>query len=198
VIPRRVRGVAVAVAVVAGGVSVVGCTSGERLSAPSSSSVTTSRPVPLPPRDTGALVKLVAPLLPTGDEIQRVYLDVSGEPGSVLFSIDVRRTSDRTPDEYAQALAPLAKRLIPVLFARYPGVDAIDLCQELPNDLGAAQESPPPVTRVLLSRQASALIDWATFDLRTVRRLARGKRPEIQLQLDPDVAKAPSFVAAAP
>ena len=143
-------------------------------------------------------MKLIAPLLPAGDEIQRVYLDASGEPGSVLFSIYVRPTSGRTPDEYARTLAPLAKRLIPVIFARYPGVDAIDLCQELPNDLSAAQDSPPPVTRVLLFRQASAQIDWATFDLRTVRRLSRGKRPSIQLQLDADVAKAPSFMAAAP
>ena len=195
--PRRVEAVAAAFAIVAGGTSFVGCSSGARLSGPTTTATSTSRPVALPPRDTGALVKLVGPLLPADDEIQRVYLDVGEAPGSVLFSIYVRPKSSRSAEGYARRIAPLAKALVPVLFARYPGVRAIDLCQELPND-AATQASLPPVTRVLISRDASAAIDWSTFDLSTVRRLARGRRPQIQLQLEGDVAKAPSFVAAAP
>ena len=142
---RRARAVAVAAVAIAGGPWVMGCSSGEKLTTPRSTPASTARPVPLPPRDTGALVKVVAPLIPADDEIQRVYLDVSDVPGgTVMLSIYVRPRGQRTADEYARRLAPLAKRLIPLLFARYPGVRAIDLCQELPNDV-TQDDSPPPV-----------------------------------------------------
>lgn len=189
----RVRAAAVAVACSA---SLLGCSSGAKLAGPTTISPTTTRPVPLPPRDTGALVKVVAPLIPADDEIQRVYLDVGDSPeSSVMLSIYVRPRGQRSADEYARRLAPLAKQLIPVLFSRYPGVRAIDLCQELPNDV-TQDDSPPPVTRVLIFREDAASIDWSTFDLSTVRRLARGEKPKIQLQLTAEVLKSPAFVAA--
>lgn len=196
--PGRVRAATIAAVAVACSSSLVGCASGAKLAGPTSAPTTTARLAPLPPRDTGALVEVVAPLIPADDEIQRVYLDVSDAPGgTVMFSIYVRPRGPRSAEGYARRLAPLAKRLIPELFARYPGVRAIDLCQELPNDFSST-DSPPPVTRVLIFRDDAASIDWSVFDLATIRREARGDHPKIQLQVATEVTKAPSFVAAAP
>ena len=123
-----VRAATVAAAVLACSVPLAGCSSGEKLAGPTTMPTTTARSVPLPPRDTGALVKVVAPLIPEDDEIQRIYLDVSDPSGAVLLSIYVRPLASRTANEYAKRLAPLMQRVIPTLFDRYPGVRAIDLC----------------------------------------------------------------------
>ena len=115
----------------------------------------------------------------------------------MLLSIYVLPLASRTANEYAKRLAPLMQRVIPTLFDRYPGVRAIDLCQELANE-ASPEDSPPPVTRVMIMRKDAETIDWSTFDLATLRRHVHGRVPAIQLELTPEVRTSPAFIAAAP
>ncbi len=91
----------------------------------------------------------MAPILARfGDDVQRVELETNPTPDHhVMLSLYARPHDARTPDQYATGLAPLAKAVVPALLARYPGLYAVDLCQEAQHPPADVAE-PPPLTRV--------------------------------------------------
>jgi hypothetical protein len=141
----------------------------------------------------------VAPLLARfGDDVQRVELDTNPTPDHhVMLSLYARPRDARTPDQYATGLAPLAKAVVPVLLARYPGLYSVDLCQEAQHPPADVAE-PPPLTRVYVTRPKSAAVRWDQLDLPAIRRQARSKDPSIEIYVDPLVAGSATFRAAKP
>jgi hypothetical protein len=192
---RRLASVA-AGAALAGALAVAGCSSG---SSRGTATSTTARRAGLPPSDQASLKAVVAPLLaPFGDDVQRVEVETNPTPDHhVMLSLYARPRDARTPDQYATGLAPLAKAVVPTLLARYPGLYAVDLCQEAQHPPADVAE-PPPLTRVYVTRPRSAAVHWDRLDLSAIRRQAHGRNPSIEIYVDPIVAGSATFRAAKP
>ena len=193
---RRVATMA-AGAALAGALVVAGCSSGSSHGAAATS--TTARRAGLPPSDQASLKAVVAPLLARfGDDVQRVEVETNPTPDHhVMLSLYARPRDARTPDQYATGLVPLARAVMPVLLARYPGLYAVDLCQEAQHPPADVAE-PPPLTRVYVTRPKSAAVRWDQLDLPALRRQAHSRNPSIEIYVDPVVAGSATFRAAKP
>ena len=187
----------------AGFILTTGCSGGSAIVTPTTT--TTSSAIALggrhrlPPSNGAALAGVIRPLI-TGfnDEIQRVWLDTTEQAnGQVILSIYLKPIDVRSPSAYAEAIAPIAKALIPVLFERYPGVTAIDECQEEQFPPAGIAE-PPPVTRVFILRPDANRIDWSKFDLAAARQRSRGTSATVQLSVTKAVADSAPYRSAAP
>ncbi len=166
---------------------------------PTTADSTTAPRAGLPPSDQASLTAIVAPLLARfGDDVQRVEVETNPTPDHhVMLSLYARPRDARTPDQYATGLAPLARAVMPVLLARYPGLYAVDLCQEAQHPPANVAE-PPPLTRVYVTRPGSAAVRWDQLDLAAIRTQAHGVDPSIQLYVDPSVGASATFRAAKP
>ena len=193
---ERRGGPIVAAAALAGALALAGCSSGSH---GVTAAATTTVRKGVPAADEASLRAVVAPILGRlDDDVQRVELQTNPTPDHhVLLSVYARPRTARSGDQYAAGAAPLARAVIPTLLARYPGVYAVDLCQEALHPPANVDE-PPPLTRVYVTRPKSASIDWARLDLAAIRRKARGDDPAIQLYVDPSVAQSATFRAAEP
>jgi len=105
---------------------------------------------------------IAALLAPFHLDIQRWSIEprAGEQPTSYELSIYSRPASTQSPDIYAGRFAPLAARVIPAAFAKYPDIGWIDLCQERAGTPSSTWE-PQPVTRIEISRGAARAIDWA-------------------------------------
>jgi hypothetical protein len=191
---RRVAGMA-AGAALAGALVVASCSTSHSSPQP----INTAPRAGLPPSDQASLKAVVAPLLARfGDDVQRVEVETNPTPDHhVMLSLYARPRDARTPDQYATGLAPLAKAVVPTLLARYPGLYAVDLCQEAQHPPADVAE-PPPLTRVYVTRPRSAAVHWDRLDLSAIRRQAHGRNPSIEIYVDPVVAGSAMFRAAKP
>jgi len=192
---RRRTATLAAEAALAGVLAVAGCSSSHSSPQP----INTAPQAGLPPSDQASLRAVVAPLLARfGDDVQRVEVETNRTPDHhVMLSLYARPRDARTPDQYATGVAPLARAVVPVLLARYPGLYAVDLCQEAQHPPADVAE-PPPLTRVYVTRPKSAAVRWDQLDLSAIRRQARSKDPSIEIYVDPLVATSATFRAAKP
>ena len=192
---RRVATMA-AGAALAGALAVAGCSTSHSSPQPITS---TAARAGLPPSDQASLKAVVAPLLARfGDDVQRVEVETNPTPDHhVMLSLYARPRDARTPDQYATGLVPLARAVMPVLLARYPGLYAVDLCQEAQHPPADVAE-PPPLTRVYVTRPKSAAVRWDQLDLPALRRQAHSRNPSIEIYVDPVVAGSATFRAAKP
>jgi hypothetical protein len=118
----------------------------------------------VPPSDA-AVARAAAPLLaPFGLQVQRSSVGEKAAPrGGAELSLYVRPTRTESAATYARRFMALNAAVIPQLYAKYPGIDWIDLCQEPAKSSGAWETV--PVTRLEISRSGSGRLDWGRKDL---------------------------------
>jgi hypothetical protein len=135
----------------------------------------------VPPSDA-AVARAAAPLLaPFGLHVQRSSMGKKPDPrGGTELNLYVQPTRTETADEYATRMMPLAAAVIPQLYAKYPGIDWIDLCQEPAKSSGTWETV--PVTRLELSRSGSGRVDWKRADLAQLLALERAHQLEISIE----------------
>ena len=122
----------------------------------------------LPPHEfsePGSLARAYA--APLGFTVTRAALVDLGtyqtSPEGTHLAVYLVATTERTPDEVAQATIPMAAAFLPDVFARWPGLMSFDVCQE-PFDSGG-DPNVPSDTIVNVSRQDAEFVDWDTVTL---------------------------------
>jgi hypothetical protein len=136
-------------------------------------------------------------LQPFGLQIQRWSMDVRpNSDGVVEMSVYSRPTKQESPSTYGHRFAPLATAVIPELFAKYPEVSWIDLCQEEAGTPAGTWE-PLPVTRLEISRNAAASIDWPHATTASLLAHNRSDSATLQIEVHNHVADTPEWKAAA-
>jgi hypothetical protein len=103
---------------------------------------------------------------------------------------------DRTPEEYLDALMSLTAAVGPDAFARFPGLESFDICQEIEDPEGGWGDRTPRIaTQVDLTREQSDALDWDTATLAdllvTIREL-----PEGAVRVDDRVAALAGWTTA--
>jgi hypothetical protein len=103
---------------------------------------------------------------------------------------------DRTPEEHLDALVSLTAAVAPDAFARFPGLESFDICQEIEvPDGGWGDRTPRIATQVDLTREQSDALDWDTATLAdllvTIREL-----PDGVVRVDDRVAALAGWTAA--
>jgi len=140
---------------------------------------------------------LTALLDPFRLQIQRWSIDpLDAHHPQYELSIYSRPASTQTADQYAGRFAPLAAAVIPAVFAKYPDIAWVDLCQELAHTPSNDWE-PEPVTRIEITRKAAAAIDWS--HVTTADLLARNMADSdnVQVETHSGVAQTALWKAAA-
>lgn len=167
-------------------VATVGCGSGSG----SSSS-------PAVPSGDAAVAQAAAPLLaPFGLRVQRSSIGKKPDPrGGAELSLYVQPTRTETADEYAARMMPLAAAVIPQLYAKYPGIVWLDLCQEPAKSSGTWETV--PVTRLELSRSGSGRVDWKRADLAQLLALERAHQLDFSIEWHNGVGRTRVWRAAA-
>lgn len=102
-------------------------------------------------------------------------------------------TTERTPDEVAQAVIPMAALFLPEVFERWPGLLSFDVCQE-PFD-SAGDPSVPSDTIVNVSREDAAFVDWDTVTLAELHDIAQS-REGFTLYAAPEIEQSTTWTAA--
>ena len=79
---------------------------------------------------------------------------------------------DQRPDasSYAEGMWATAALVTPDVFARWPGLESYDICQEAAD---VPEPQPPAETQVALTREAAAQVDWSGGSLTDLLALAR-------------------------
>ncbi|MGI8794055.1 MAG: hypothetical protein ACR2H3_12940, partial [Acidimicrobiales bacterium] len=95
-----------------------------------------------------------------------------------------------TVDDTVSAVAPLAAATAPYCFETWSGLDSYDICQEPPNNINDAGES-PPVTQLELGRADALLIDWDDADLAALVGATLISPDTAKLAVAPSVAEHP-------
>ena len=116
---------------------------------------TTTEGVALPPSEFSELAALLEPYAtPLGFTVTRAALVDLGtyqtSPEGTHLAVYLVATTERTPDEVAQATIPMAAAFLPDVFSRWPGLMSFDVCQE-PFD-SAGDPNVPSDTIVNVSR----------------------------------------------
>ncbi|HEV7523446.1 MAG TPA: hypothetical protein VGP92_00680 [Acidimicrobiia bacterium] len=134
------------------------------------------------PRNDAAVADASIPLLvPFKVQVQRASVgNRPGARGGRELSLYVRPARTESATRYASRFAPLAIAVVPALFAKYPGIDWIDVCQEPAKSSGAWETV--PVTRIEISRRGGDLVEWARADLATL--LATHQAHPLELTID--------------
>ena len=135
-------------------------------------------PEPYPPYGDVALREIFEPqlrplgvTLTRGGVAERGLGTYSPSPTGNHLALYVEPLGEWDAGDYTEGLVTVTKALAPAIFARWPGLDSFDVCQEpLPSE--DESHEPPPVTQVTLSRAGSDAIDWERFDLEALLRLA--------------------------
>ena len=156
----------------------------------------------LPPDDVDDLADLYDPVLaPYGVVLTRGALIDTSDGGyersdeGTHLALYVRPVAPRSPEEYVAGIYDLAALLSPDVFARWPGLESYDVCQE-----DADTPEPPgtevgALTQVELPRAVAEDFDWATGDLADLVALSRttdGVRVFARQPVDED----PAWLAA--
>lgn len=128
----------------------------------------------LPENDEAALIAILDPLVePLGQHVTRVGLYdldagfVSDDEGDhlAIYVEPIDPAGEGWDDtRYVETLAPGMAAVTPYVFETWSGLQSMDLCQE-PPQADAPEPEPPVETQVLLHRQDSDRIDWASVDL---------------------------------
>ena len=141
---------------------------------------------------------IAALLAPFHLDIQRWSIEArAGEkPTSYELSIYSRPASTESPDVYAGRFAPLAARVIPAAFAKYPDIGWIDLCQERAGTPSSTWE-PQPVTRIEISRGAAHAIDWSHVTAADLLTRNVTDDANVQIETHDNVARTRLWKAAA-
>ncbi len=128
---------------------------------------------PAVPISDAVVARAALPLLaPFGLKVQRSSIgEKAGPRRGTELSLYVQPPRTESVDTYATRMMPLAAAVIPELYAKYPGIDWIDLCQEPAKSSGAWETV--PLTRLELTRSGSRRIDWKRADLAQLLALQR-------------------------
>ncbi|MCU0268783.1 MAG: hypothetical protein MUF83_09055 [Acidimicrobiales bacterium] len=156
----------------------------------------------LPPDDVDALGELYDPVLAAHGVVltRGVLVDTSGggyersDEGTHL-ALYVRPVGPRTPDRYVEGIYELAALLSPDVFARWPGLQTYDICQEDADATEPLGAEVGALTQVELPRAVAEEFDWATGDLGDLVVLSRttdGVRVFARAPVDED----PAWLAA--
>ena len=96
---------------------------------------------------------------------------------------------------YIESVVPGVAASAPFIFATWPGVQTMDVCQEPPQAENPEPE-PPIETQVVLSRADSSRIDWDTAELADLL-AARLQSPDtVRVAARPGLENHPLWVAA--
>jgi hypothetical protein len=123
----------------------------------------------LPPNDKAAIERVFAAQLERlGVRLTRgaVVDPKTGNPSDkgTHLAVYVEPTGAFTPDDYARATVPTLRTFIPIAFERWRGLESFDVCQEPLPALDTRPE-PPPETKVDVTKEASAKVEWNDIDL---------------------------------
>ncbi len=162
----------------------------------------------LPPDDLGALTERYGGMLEeVGLRLTRAGL--TDGPGSerdpslrgrhLALYVEPLDDAHGAP-EYRESFVTSARVFLPSVFRRWPGLASMDVCQEPPPgadrpgaggapDLGgdAAEDPPPPVTILEVTRAGAREVDWGSADLAAIR--ARSERGDVSVFLHEDVVE---------
>lgn len=146
----------------------------------------------LPPNDSGVLAALLDPGLDDLDlELSSGYLagsDAYGDADGALLALYTTPKRAFTGDDYNARVWPLTAMLVPVLFDRWPALDAIDICQESLTPTGADRET---VTQVRITRSAASSINWEHGSAALLSDLARSAGDGVILNIHPPATAPP-------
>jgi hypothetical protein len=187
---RRLLGIAAAGALAC--IAMVGCSSG---SGDGDSSKA------LPPNDKAAIERVFAPELERlGVRLTRgALVDLkTGKPSATgtHLAVYVEPTGNFTPDDYARGTVKTLRAFIPGAFERWGGLTSFDVCQE-PLPAADARPEPPPITKVDLTKAASAKVRWESLDLARLLRDAKRLGPRaLSVYAKPDVRLTGFYQAA--
>lgn len=103
---------------------------------------------------------------------------------------------------YRESFVASARVFLPSVFRRWPGLASMDVCQEPPPgadrpgaggepDVGGdvAEDPPPPVTILEVTRAGARGIDWGSADLAAIRE--RSEHDGVRVFLHEDVVEGP-------
>jgi hypothetical protein len=157
------------------------------------------RPV-LPPPAREELTAILEPkVAPLGLRVARVALvderTRTPAPDGRHLALYVEPTSAWTSRQFVEAIAPLAQRLVPDVFSRWPGLVSFDVCQEPPPGVDDRPQ-PPPVTTLEVTKEAVAKIEWGTADLSTVLAAVIRRTPGIRLNVSQPLSHEPALKLA--
>lgn len=152
---------------------------------------------PAVPISDAVVARAALPLLaPFGLKVQRSSIGEKAAPRSgTELSLYVQPPGTESVDAYATRMMPLAAAVIPELYAKYPGIDWIDLCQEPAKSSGAWETV--PVTRLELTRSGARRIDWKRADLAQLLALQRIHPLEFSIEWHGGIGQTRVWRAAA-
>jgi hypothetical protein len=127
---------------------------------------TTTQAPGAPPISFEGLQAIYQPAVePLGLDLTRAAVN-DFESGLHLALYVVPRDDTSGPEGYLDRVLPLLAALQPHLFEQFPALVSFDICQEPVQAGGREDEFPPPVTLVLLEREAfESVPDWSTATL---------------------------------
>jgi hypothetical protein len=148
-----------------------------------------------PPAERSVAQTASALLAPLHLQVQRSSVGQKPPPqGGSELSLYAQPARTESVDVYAQRFMPLAAKVVPALFAKYPGIQWIDLCQEPARSSGTWETV--PVTRLEISRVGSGRVDWARGDLATVLALNRTRPLELAIEWHNGIGATSVWAAA--
>lgn len=152
----------------------------------------------LPPHTIEQLAPILDPMVqPLGFRVTRASLisldDYQPTPNGTHLAVYVVPIDDRTTDDYASEIVPLAAALLPDVFDRWPLLRSFDVCQE---PFGWDGEGTPPSYTILdLDRGSASGIDWGALELSELVALST-LDPDITLSVHEDVGRSATFQTA--
>jgi hypothetical protein len=84
--------------------------------------------------------------------------------------------------------------LLPAVFARWPGLQSFDVCEEPAADVDPSDE-PKPVTQILVTRPQALAVDWRQATTEDVLRRGLGHPNTITLYLSPELRQSPEYLS---
>jgi len=140
-----------------------------------------TEPSLLPPHEREDLADLFDPMvLPLGYKVTRGSLidrstyEVDADGGHL--AIYLAPTADISTDQFASDFVAIVETFLPFVFEQWPNLNSFDVCQE-PFD--SAEETPPSLTIIDLTRDAASGVTWGELDLSEI--IALNERPGISV-----------------
>ena len=146
-----------------------------------------------PPEEFAALSAAFAPALDElGLELTRASV-ARLESGTHIALYGVPAAGDDSPQDYLDRLLPSTVAAGTIAFDTYGAVNSFDICQE---PTGTTDDEPPPVTIVVLTRDAwESVPDWADADLADLLE-ATSTGGMAQLEVTDEISELPDYEAA--
>ena len=153
----------------------------------------------LPPATFADLAPLFeSQVRPLGLRLTRAALVNAGtrrpSPTGTHLALYVEPTSQWSDSRQVEAIVPLTRTLGPGLFARWPGLDSFDVCQE-PSPGADDRPEPSPVVTVDMTREGSDAIEWDRADLVTLS-VASARGSGVRLSASEAIGREPTFRSA--